>query len=123
MNESLLYIVLILLFLMNLKWIAIILIFPSQVADVKRNRIKEETGKRVLLLYVFAAPYVLLERHLMNDGWQRFMMYQIGLLPSLHLRKWIYKCLGVTIGHDVVIHFRTEIRAPRRLFIGGDNCR
>lgn len=55
----------------------------------------------------------------MNGGWQRYMLFQVGVVPSLHFRKWIYKCLGARIGNDVVFHFKTEVRAPERLVIGG----
>ena len=55
------------------------------------------------------------------------MIFQVGYFPSRHIRKLIYKCIGAKIGKKVVIHFRTEIRAPYNLEIGsgciiGDNA-
>lgn len=62
----------------------------------------------------------------MRNGWQRYMLFQVSMIPSLHIRKWIYRCLGAEIGENVVVHFQTEIRAPYNLKIGkgtiiGDN--
>ena len=55
----------------------------------------------------------------MRGGWSRYMMFKIGVVPSLHFRKCIYKILGAKIGHDVVFHFKTEVRAPEHLIVGG----
>lgn len=95
------------------------LLFPSQVANIWKIRHKEVTGKRSWWLYLLSAPYIVWERYIMRGGWQRYMLFQVGLIPSLHLRKWIYKCLGAHIEHDVTFHFRTELRAPERLAVMG----
>jgi acetyltransferase-like isoleucine patch superfamily enzyme len=63
----------------------------------------------------------------MRGGWQRYMLLQISLIPSLHIRRWVYRCLGAHIGHDVVFHFKTELRDPKQLVVGkgtiiGDNA-
>lgn len=55
------------------------------------------------------------------------MLYNISTIPSNHLRKWLYKGLGVEADKDVVFHFRTELRAPYNLKVGkgtiiGDNA-
>ena len=103
------------------KWLLIIVLFPFQC--VKSQSRKHPTNK----LYRFlAAPYSLFEK-LMRNGWQRYMLFQVSMIPSLHIRKWVYKCLGAEIGKNVVIHFRTEIRCPYKLKIGkgtiiGDNA-
>lgn len=55
----------------------------------------------------------------MHGGWSRYMMFKIGVVPSIHFRKCIYKILGAKIEHDVVFHFKTEVRAPERLVVGG----
>lgn len=57
----------------------------------------------------------------------RFVLFQISTIPSVHLRTWLYKGVGVMMGKNVVIHFRTEIRCPERLTLGkgtiiGDNA-
>ena len=55
------------------------------------------------------------------------MLFQVGLVPSRHIRRFVYKALGAEIGKNVVFHFRTEIRGIHRLKIGagtiiGDNA-
>lgn len=126
MNNTLTYIIVSILILMNLKWIIIITIFPFQTAETKRRMVKETTGHRIWYLYILAVPYVAWEL-LMRNGWQRFMLYQVGTIPSLHLRRWVYKCLGANIESDTMFHFKTEIRAPERLIVRkgaliGDNA-
>lgn len=64
---------------------------------------------------------------LFHDGWQRYMLFQVGLVPSHHIRRFVYKALGAEIGKNVVFHFRTEMRYPSCLKIGdgtiiGDNA-
>jgi acetyltransferase-like isoleucine patch superfamily enzyme len=54
------------------------------------------------------------------------MLFQIGLVPSHHIRRFVYKVLGADIGKNVVFHFRAEIRGIHYLKIGagtiiGDN--
>jgi len=116
--DSVLLVIVAVLILMNLKWILITVIFPLQVANKVRAKIKKETGHRNIVLYLLSAPYILWER-LMRGGWERYMLFQVAVVPSLHFRKWIYRCLGATIGKNVVFHFKTEVRAPERLVVGG----
>ena len=110
----------ILLGLGYLKWVLIILIYPWQAFFFRYRK----TGSRIHKCLGF--PYWLLEK-ILRGGWQRFSLYQIGTLPSNHLRKWLYKGLGTDCGKYSVFHFRTELRAPYRLKIGegtiiGDNA-
>lgn len=57
--------------------------------------------------------------HFLHGGGERWLIYQIGLFPSHHCRKIAYQLLGANISSNVVFHFRTEIRDPRRLLIRG----
>lgn len=55
------------------------------------------------------------------------MIFNISIIPSIHLRRLLYKGLGAHIASKAVFHFRTEIRAPWSLHIGqgtiiGDNA-
>lgn len=55
------------------------------------------------------------------------MLYNIATIPSIHLRKWLYRGLGAHIAKYAVFHFRTEIRSPWSLVVGrgtiiGDNA-
>ena len=108
----------IIIFLMNLKWIFILLMFPWMVLDKYRDK-----GK---IGYVVSLPYRLCER-ILRGGALRFAIYNIGTIPSNRLRKLIYRMLCGRIESKVTIHFRTEIRCPRQLRIGkgtiiGDNA-
>lgn len=107
------------LVILNLKWILFTIFLPFQIIDIKRRTIKRLTGNRVWWLYLLSAPYLIWEKYIMRGGWSRYMMFQVGVVPSLHFRKLIYKILGAKIDHDVVFHFKTEVRAPERLVIGG----
>lgn len=55
----------------------------------------------------------------MRGGWSRYMLFKVSVVPSMHFRKLIYKLLGAKVAHDVVFHFKTELRAPELLVIGG----
>lgn len=94
------------------KWIIIVLSLPFMCANNRRRVSKNPIWK------VLAIPAWALER-LMRGGWERYVLFQIGTLPSLHIRKTIYKMLGAHVEDRVVFHFKTEIRAPHLLFVGG----
>jgi len=116
----------ILVSLLYLKWILIIVVFPFQAIHGQILK-KWGDGKNIPLLYrVLKKPYYIWE-NIFRKGWQRYMLFQIGLLPSHHIRRFVYKALGAEIGKNVVFHFRTEIRGIHRLRIGagtiiGDNA-
>jgi len=95
------------------KWIVIAVIFPFQGANSAFRK------KNSYILKCLAIPYVVFENHIMKGGWERYMLFQVSTLPSNHVRKWIYIVLGASIGPRVVFHFKTEIRNPLRLHIGG----
>ena len=126
MMDTLTIILLGLVVLLYLKWILIILVFPFQVMHGQILR-KWEKSKNVPLVYrVLDKPYNYWEK-IFRKGWQRYMLYQVGLIPSHHIRRFVYKALGAEIGKNVVFHFRTEVRCPHRLKIGdgtiiGDNA-
>ena len=115
----------ILVTLLYLKWILIIVVFPFQVIH---GQILKKWGKEQnapLVYRVFDKPYHYWEK-LFRKGWQRYMLFQISLVPSRHLRRFVYKALGAEIGKNVVFHFKTEIRGIHKLKIGrgtivGDN--
>lgn len=119
-------ILIILVSLLYLKWILIIAVFPFQVIH---GQILKKWGKEQnapLVYRVFDKPYQYWEK-IFRKGWQRYMLFQVGLFPSHHIRRFIYKALGAEIGKNVVFHFRTEVRGLHRLKIGdgtiiGDNA-
>lgn len=85
-----------------------------------------QKDKNNILYRILAIPSVVSSRILRNGG-GRFVIFNISTIPSLHVRKWLYKGLGVCVDKNVVFHYRTEIRAPYNLKIGkgtiiGDNA-
>lgn len=116
----------ILVSLLYLKWVLIIIVFPFQVIH---GQILKKWGKAQnapLAYRIFCKPYQYWEK-IFRKGWQRYMLFQIGLVPSHHIRRFVYRALGAEIGKNVVFHFRTEIRGIHRLKIGagtiiGDNA-
>lgn len=116
----------ILVSLLYLKWVLIIVVFPFQVVH---GRVLKKWGKSKdapLLIRTLDKPYIYWEK-LFKKGWQRYMLFQVGLVPSHLIRKFVYRALGAEIGKHVVFHFRTEVRGLHRLKIGdgtiiGDNA-
>lgn len=98
------------------KWSIIVLLLPFQCANGFYQKDRNNNFKKVL-----ASPYLIFERYIMRGGWQRYMLFQVSVLPSCHLRKWIYKVLGASIGPRVVFHYKTGIRMPHKLIVGGGN--
>lgn len=110
-----------LLVLLYLKHILIILILPFQALWGLYQKDKNSKIKKIL-----AIPFWIWNSKIMRGGWERYMIFQIGELPSCHIRKLIYRLLGSNIGKHVVFHFKTEIRNPIGLELGegtiiGDN--
>lgn len=119
--EFWIYLSLVLVCLIYLKWVLVIVLYPLELfyGFYQRN-------KNSVLLKILAAPNFLVEE-ISRGGGQRFVIYNISTLPSNILRKYLYKGLGAKIEKKVVFHFKTEIRSPYRLRIGqgtiiGDNA-
>lgn len=123
--ETAIIILAILVTLLYLKWMLIIVVFPFQVVHGQVLK-RWGDGKDIPLRYkIIKKPYRIWESFF-RYGWQRYMLFQVGLVPSRHIRRFVYKALGAEIGKNVVFHFRTEIRGIYRLKIGagtiiGDN--
>ncbi|MDE6821792.1 DapH/DapD/GlmU-related protein [Bacteroides acidifaciens] len=104
-----------------LKWLLVVLLYPLQSFYCMHLAKKE-----VLMYKILAKPYSFIEKKLRGGG-ERFTIFNISTIPSRHLRKWLYKGLGVKMGRNVVLHFKTEIRSPYNLVLGkgtiiGDNA-
>ena len=111
--------VIILILLLYIKWLTVILLFPWICFLFQFNK------HRNLMMKALAAPGFLIEK-VTNEGASRFVIINLGNIPSVRLRTLLYKMLGVSIGKKVVIHYKTEIRAPFNLQLGtgtiiGDN--
>ena len=99
---------------LSAKWILITLLFPFQVLYQQYQLRKPNR-----LWAVMAGPYWLWERFVTRRGWQRYMLVQVGMIPSCHLRRLIYRLLGVTMGPRNIFHYRLELRHPQFLKLGG----
>ena len=125
--------------LLYLKWVLIIVVFPFQVVHgqiLKRKAPQppkggESYGMRSRTpfrgLGGFLDKLYIYWEKIFKKGWQRYMLFQVGLVPSHHIRRFVYRALGAEIGKNVVFHFRTEVRGLYRLKIGdgtiiGDNA-
>lgn len=84
MDRILLYILVALVIPIYIKWIIFFVLLPFQVIDIHRREAKRLTGKRVWRLYILSAPYLIWEKYIMHGGWSRYMMFQIGVAPSMH---------------------------------------
>jgi acetyltransferase-like isoleucine patch superfamily enzyme len=89
-------------------------------------RKKWEKNNIPFVCKLLCGPYYIWEK-IFRGGWARYMIFQVGYIPSCHVRKFIYKCIGVQIGKRVVFHYKTEIREPHKLKLGsgciiGDNA-
>ncbi len=115
-----------LVILLYLKWILILLVFPFQVMHGQILKKWGKVTKTPLAYKILDKSYHYWEK-LFRKGWQRYMLFHISLVPSHHLRRFVYKALGAEVGKNVVLHFRTEIRSIHKLKIGkgtiiGDNA-
>lgn len=111
---------LVLVTLLYAKWIFAALFYPMMcLRGVYENH-------KCLATKALAVPHWCVERLLRNGG-GRFVLFNIGIIPSLHIRKWLYMGLGAKIGKRAVFHFKTELRHPHGLIVGegtiiGDNA-
>ena len=107
------------------KWILFLLMEPV-VYQYKKHKIKEwenQQGGQVL-------PESIKERALVRKGLKyhirvfitsfiRYIDIQIGLIPSMKTRYFIYKHMLLSdLGKNVVVHYGTEIRDHEKLHVG-----
>lgn len=109
------------LIVLYLRWIIIILFFPCQWF----NTLGRKCDQR-LFEWILRFPYRVLHR-ISKGGFSRYVVYEVGLIPSFVIRKMYYKAMGVEMGERVVFHFRTELRDGYGIKIGdgtivGDNA-
>lgn len=129
--EKMVYLLLILLLICCYKQLFVIFMYPlaalNQYRLILSSIDERKTGYKFRIIRALCVPWYVLENRIFKDGILRYVIYQIGLIPSCHLRHALYKGLGVKMGKNVVFHFRTELRAPEKLKIGegtiiGDNA-
>lgn len=104
------------------KWLLMLFFFPFQILAVPYKR-----NKNSLLNKILAAPYIVFDSRFMRGGWTRYMLYEVSYIPSLHLRRFVYRSLGLKMGRKNVFHYGTELRDVENIQIGngciiGDNA-
>lgn len=114
MNVFLAIALILLFFAVFGKWILILIILPFQILE-GRYRKRKSTFNGLL-----AAPFILWER-VFRGGWTRYMLFQVAYIPSHHLRRLIYKILGLSMGSRNVFHYGTEIRDIMNIRMGDGN--
>ena len=107
--------------ILYLKWFFAVLFYPLMALSALGSRQSNPKIKKIMRFPLRVAE------HFLRFGGGRFVLFQISTIPSVHLRIWLYKGLGVKMGKNVTIHFRTEMRCPERLTLGdgtiiGDNA-
>lgn len=117
-NTSTLIIICIIIGLLLLRPIMTIIIYILMLLGVPFNK------KKTLFRKIIAVPTIILNR--IAPGLDRYVLYHISLVPFMSARKLFYRSLGASIGKNVQIHFKTEIRGISKLRIGegsiiGDN--
>lgn len=115
------YLLLALIILIYVKWILIILTYPMICLYF---RYKKYHGN--IFIKLLGVPGYFLEKWT-KEGVSRYTIINIGYIPSLYIRRSIYRMFGVNAKQNTVFHYRTEIRAPWKLTIGkgsiiGDNA-
>jgi acetyltransferase-like isoleucine patch superfamily enzyme len=103
-----------------LKWI---FIFGVSVSSGFYGCYKRKENNNILKL--IAVPYYVIEK-MLRGGAVRYCMYEVGTIPSHHVRLLFYKIMGMQIGRHVVFHLKTKVRFPYCIRIGegtiiGDN--
>lgn len=112
----------ILVALLYAKWMLFVLLWVASFFRLPKTGYPKAIWARLL-----SAPYNLINRFCFQGGVEKFLSYHIGLLPSNHLRKLLFVGMGVRVGKEVSIHYKTEIRGAQGLILGdgtiiGDNC-
>lgn len=120
MSEQFEFLLFFLIALLYIKWVAILVAFPWICLLFQFSK------RKGLFWKVLAIPGYAIEK-ITKEGVSRFVIINIGFIPSIALRKFLYRLLAVTMERNVVVHYKTEIRAPHKLQLGrgciiGDNA-
>lgn len=118
---TILYILIIIIILFNVKWIIFILISPLirlKNNDHHNNEFLSQNNTNINL-FRFLKSYL--------GGFKLYIDKEIGNIPSLRLRRWIYnQVFNMTIDGTSIIHIGSKIRGHAHIKIGkytsiGDN--
>lgn len=116
------FIIILLVGLIYLKWILFVLLSPM-IRMVSKHEIQRDS-KEVAMQAATGAKSTLSQRIKLAAarkirGYHRWMMIETGMIPSHHIRNFIYRRLYlVDLASDAAIYFGAEIRAGINLSIG-----
>lgn len=96
----------------------------------KKREQSDNNGMITLATLSEGKPASFLRRTIGNVmlSYYRYSQFQVGRIPSHHVRNWLYKNVyGVTMAKGVVVYFGAEIRGSWNLTLGkgcivGDQC-
>lgn len=123
-----LWLFLIVFVLLYFKWVLFIILLPFlwvyRCLSAKRQEVVRVNDKSVnknneigVASKSHSSMKQLIGRYI--QGYLRYMDFQVGLIPSWHIRRFIYRhFFGANIARGVVIYYGAEIRHHRRLMIG-----
>ncbi len=104
-----------------IKWVALIVMIPY-IKYISRPKTNENNNQTETLDK--PAPLSLRQRIKASlvrflNGFLRYMIFQTGLIPSHHIRNFIYRHIfGVKLAKHATIHWGAEIRGAHLLDIG-----
>lgn len=114
--------VIVLFCILYLKWVAFIALIPYiryvSHAKARENHIQQESEVNILDEPKLQSRIKQTIR-LFLEGFLRYMIFQTGMIPSHHIRNFIYRhILEVKLAQKAIIYFGAEIRGPHLLVIG-----
>lgn len=118
------------LFYWMIKWVIFVLFVPY-IRKIGKDsyKVMQRERKESIVSPLFTAENMNKKRSFlfmvkgalrrMRDGYIRYMSFQVGLIPSHHIRKLIYKYVFmVNMADKVVVYWDCEIRGHGKLTIG-----
>lgn len=119
-QETLLFILMLLVIILYIKWIFILLILPIQ------RMYSYYMHNRNVFTTIISIPYRIVNK-IFNGGYELWSLYAIGLVPCHHFRDFCIKMAGVKMAKHSIVYIGFKIRSPWNLKIGkgsiiGDNA-
>lgn len=111
----------IILFIILGKWILFLLLSPLIIYINHTREQHVSDNDNVIPEIPLPAKQYSIKHHLrqLAVGYIRYMTFQIGYIPSHHIRNFIYRhILGVKLASTGIIYFGAEIRGANQLQIG-----
>lgn len=119
MNKTIIIAIILLLFC---KWIVFVFFIIPLRLWVKSKKRKEGSNINIILSQINNGKKTYSFRKIIGNiilSYYRYSQFQVGLIPSHHVRNLLYKYIyGIIIDKEVVIYYGAEIRGSWNLTIG-----